>query len=203
MKTSMHGFGKGFGPLGLLGLICLTCLTCLIGNYTAIAQDAELPAARDGQGLVGTWYLALDSVPFGLPPGFPLSGLMQFQQSGTYQILDGGDFGQATFTNTQNSQQFGAWRRDRNGSFVGTALFLEADLPTGEVLRWVRTQFLLATTPDADVIEGIVNIATLECGNQLPLPTPLTCPDPIASADQFVLVPPADIPLTLRRLHAR
>jgi hypothetical protein len=182
---------------GLLGLICLAT------SWTVFAQDAEPADSRGGNDFVGTWYLALDSAPFGLPPGFPLSGLVQIHRDGLYQVLDGGDFGQATFTNTQHSQQFGSWRRDRRGRFVGSSLFLEADLQTGEVLRWQRVDIVLERTRDAGRLEGVANVSILECSNQLPIPTSLTCPDPVASAGRFVMIPPMDIPITLSRLRAR
>lgn len=153
-----------------------------------------------GGPIVGAWYLALDTVPFGLPPGFPLHGLAIFNADGTYQFLDGGDFGQATFLNTQHTQQFGAWRIGRGGNVVGTALYLESDLPTGEVLRWTKVQIDLRTD-HAGVMTGHATVSNLDCDFLLPIPTALTCPDPIEFADQFVVVPPTEIPVELKRLE--
>lgn len=175
-------------------------LACLC-TVLAAANLAQADGGRNhGNWIVGTWYLALDSVPFGLPPGFPLSGLAIFNRDGTFQFLDGGDFGQATFLNTQNSQQFGAWRRGRHGKVIGTALSFEADLPTGEVLSWQKLDLVLHRTGNRNVVAGSANVSILACSNLLPLPTPLTCPDPIESADEFVVVPPTDIPITFKRL---
>lgn len=177
-------------------------LLCLIAVATAgTAAGAEPDQRSFGHWIVGTWYLALDTEVFGLPPGFPLSGLAQFNRDGTYRILDANDFGQATFLNSQHSQQFGAWRGTRAGRMIGTALFLQADLATGEVLRWERTHLQLSRTDERDVVTGVVNVSVLECNNLLPLPSPLTCPDPIEAADDFVAMPPTDIPVTLRRLR--
>lgn len=153
--------------------------------------------------MAGSWYLALDSQPFGLPPGFPLSGLAVFNSDGTFQVLDAGDFGQATFTNTQHSAQYGAWRYTGFNSAVGTTLFLEADLSSGEVLRWNKVEFTLQRSADRDVVEGTVNVSVLECANLLPLPTPLTCPDPTDPANVFTSLPPVDDPVTFKRLRPR
>lgn len=166
-----------------------------------VANAGASQGVSRGTWIVGTWYLALDSQPFGLPPGFPLSGMAIFNQDGSYEFEDGGDFGQATFLNTRNLTQFGAWRVNGRGQIKGTALSLEADLSTGEVLRWARVEVTLERTDDRNVVTGSINVSTLECANMLPVPTPLTCPDPIESAGDFVPAPPNDVPLTLRRLR--
>ncbi len=183
------------------GLFLALLWAVLNATNVALAGDDDDSDGNHGNWIVGTWSLALDTVVFGLPPGFPLRGLAIFNRDGTYQFLDGGDFGHATFLNTQNSQQFGAWRRGRHGKVVGTALYLEADLPTGEVLRWQKTEIVLHKTDSRNVVTGSVTVSILECNNMLPLPSPLTCPDPIESADEFVLTPPSDVPLTLKRLR--
>ena len=162
-----------------------------------LAEDSS----GDGNWIVGTWYLALDTEPFGLPPGFPLSGLAIFNRDGTYQWLDANDFGQATALNTQHSQQFGSWKINRHGTVVATSLFLSADLPTGELISWEKVNMTLKRTRGRNVVRGRVNLSILECQNMLPIPTPLTCPDPIASAGDFVAAPPADIEITFKRLR--
>jgi hypothetical protein len=180
------------------GLLLTLLLIFLTGSQSARAEDGS----GTGNWLVGTWSLSLDSVPFGLPPGFPLRGLAIFNRDGTYQFQDAGDFGQATFLNTQNSTQIGAWRRADNGVVIGTALSLEADLATGELLRWAKVAIVLERSDERDVVTGAVTVSILECFNLLPLPTALSCPDPIDSADDFVIVPPTEIPITLKRLRA-
>jgi len=170
------------------------------------STGSQLARADDGQGtgnwLVGTWSLALDTEIFGLPPGFPLRGLAIFNRDGTYQFQDAGDFGQASFLNTQNSTQFGAWRRADNDVVIGTALFLEADLATGELLRWQKVTLVLEKSDERNVVIGTTTVSLLECNNLLPIPTALSCPDPIDSADDFVLLPPSEVPITLKRLRA-
>ena len=185
-------------------MIAITVATLyLAGSGTfALADDKDYLSWQRADWMTGAWYLALDSEPFGLPPGFPLSGLAVFNRDGTLQILDAGDFGQATFTNTRNSVQFGAWRVVHKSQVIGTTLFLEADLGTGEVLRWNKVRIVLARGADRDVVAGTVNVSVLECSNLLPLPTALTCPDPTDPSRAFTELPPADIPVTFRRLHA-
>jgi hypothetical protein len=181
------------------GLLLTLLLIFLTGSQSARAEDES----GTGNWLVGTWSLALDSEIFGLPPGFPLRGLAIFNRDGTYQFQDAGDFGQANFLNTQNSTQFGAWRRADNGVVIGTALFLEADLATGELLRWQKVTLVLEKSDERNVVIGTATVSLLECDNLLPLlPTALTCPDPIDSADDFVVLPPSEIPITLKRLRA-
>jgi hypothetical protein len=194
MKTSMRSACRVFGIAALI----------LFGNTLATrADDTDGDRRASGYWAVGTWYLALDSEPFGLPPGLPLSGLAQFDSDGNFRTLDAGDFGQATFTNTQHSQQFGVWRRDERGRVVGTSLFLEADLFTGEVLRWNKVQFVVRRTGEDSLLTGHATVSVLECVNALPIPTSLTCPDPISASDDFVLIPPIEIPVTFSRLNAQ
>jgi hypothetical protein len=183
-------------------IISCAAMLCLAGSGTLALADGNNWSWDRVDWMTGTWYLALDSEPFGLPPGFPLSGLAVFNRDGTLQILDAGDFGQATFTNTQNSVQFGAWRKVRKNQVIGTTLFLEADLATGEVLRWNKVRIVLARDVSSDVVAGTVNVSVLECSNLLPLPTALSCPDPTDPSNAFTDLPPADIPVTFTRLHA-
>ena len=180
------------------GLLLTLLLIFLTGSQSARAEDGS----GTGNWLVGTWSLALDSVVFGLPPGFPLRGLAIFNRDGTYQFQDAGDFGQANFLNTQNSIQFGAWRRADNGVVIGTALYLEADLASGELLRWQKVTLVLEKSDERNVVIGTATVSILECDHLLPLPSALSCPEPIDSADDFVLLPPSEIPITLKRLRA-
>ena len=150
--------------------------------------------------LTGTWYLALDTTPFGAP-GFALSGIVIFNRDGTYQLQDAGDFGQATFIGKRHSTQYGAWRYKPRGRAKGTALFLEAELNSGEVERWQKVQLYLKRTRDRHVVKGTVNVSILECPNMLPVPTALTCPDPVEEAANFVALPPGDVEVTLRRIR--
>ena len=173
----------------------------ILVSLSSLAEAGDYGRKPTGNWLVGTWYLALDTTAFGLPPGLPLAGLAMFHRDGTYELQDAGDFGQATFLNTQNSNQFGAWRARRHGRAQGTALFLEADLATGEVLRWQKVELSLSRTDDRDVVTGIAVVSILECTNMLPVPTAFTCPDPVESADEFVIQPPFEIPVTFRRIR--
>ncbi|HMB58297.1 MAG TPA: hypothetical protein VKN35_00165 [Xanthomonadales bacterium] len=180
----------------MMTLIGLTVLTLSgPGRADGVLADSGWPT--------GTWYLALDTEIYGLPPGFPLSGLAQINRDGTLTIVDGGDFGQSNFLATRNLAQFGSWRRVGGHGIEAITLFLEADMETGEVLRWVRGSFLF-WQGGGGVTTGTVNTAFLPCAPALPPPSPLTCPDPIENADQFIpftdLGDPADVPVTLKRL---
>jgi hypothetical protein len=174
-----------------------------------MSGGSELNAGtRNGSGIVGTWYLALDTTPYGLP-GLALSGLVTFHEDGTMLVVDAGDFGQATFLGTKHSPQFGTWTtvHDRQGCRPGrrvaaTTLFLEADL-AGELRKWYRIEFDLVVDRSGERVTGEVNIYFLPCGNGIPAPSPLTCPDPIENADLFQLEAPGAIPVTLRRLNAK
>ena len=181
-------------------------VACLVLAWSlAAVGTADLAQADDnangGRWIVGTWYLALDTEIFGLPPGLPLSGLAIFNRDGTYQFQDGGDFGQATFLDTRHSNQFGSWHNTLGGKVKGVALFLEADRASGAVLRWQKVETELHRSDDRSVVTGTATVSILECNNALPVPSPLTCPDPIDGADNFVILPPTDIPITLKRLR--
>ncbi len=169
---------------------------------------AAIPAAsqRDPQyhSPVGTWYLALDATPFGAV-GAVLSGLATFHDDGTFLLADAGDFGQAGFTG-KHSPQFGAWSsvhdlRLLGRSFRATSLFLEANLD-GQVLNWQRVDLELTVSQDGMTMTGTANVTLLPCDDTLPLPSALTCPDPIANASQFVPGAPAPLPVTFSRLFA-
>jgi len=129
----------------------------------------------------------------------PLSGIAIFDQDGTFQVEDGGDFGQMGFTG-KNLTQYGTWRRDTGGEVVGVSLFLEANAMTAEVEKWVRGRFRYFRTDDRDVVAGYAEgIAELPCDLGLPF-SAISCPDPIENADDFVAVGPADVPIVLKRL---
>jgi hypothetical protein len=147
----------------------------------------------------GTWYLALDAEPFGLPPGTNLPGMMTFHRDRTVQIADGGDFGGLPFA-TRDTAQFGTWRRWRGGVEV-VSLFLQADAMTGTVLSWQKVHMQL-NWANRHKLVGKVNVYALPCDGSAPFPV-FNCSDPIASAKQFTALPPADIPITLKRLPAR
>ena len=59
-------------------------LLAVVPNLTTSAIHGASPT--------GTWYLALDATPFGLPGG-NLPVLVSFHRHGTFNISDGGDFG--------------------------------------------------------------------------------------------------------------
>ncbi len=172
----------------LLVVLVLAVTLPLPGTLRA---DGPAPAAT------GTWYLALDSEPFGLPPGTIFPGLAIIGHNGTFQIVDGGDFGGAPFP-TRDSAQFGSWRR-RGSNIEAVTLFLQGDAITGDVVAWQRVELLL--TPDgSDGLVGTVNVFGLACN--LPAPFPVFgCPDPIDSASAFVAVPPFDVGVELKRLE--
>ncbi len=177
-------------------VLVATLIASISSGRAAIA--GEVPDA--GNWPTGTWYLALDTEVYGLPPGFPLSGMAQIHRDGTMTLVDGGDFGQADFLNTRNLPQFGSWRRKGSGVIEATTLYLEADAANGEVLRWIRVEFEF-WRDGAGVTLGTVNTSMLPCAPALPPPSPLTCPDPIENADLFVGVgDPPDVPVTLKRL---
>jgi hypothetical protein len=170
-----------------------------------VAGPAVFAGRCSHPSVAGTWYLALDTTPFGIQ-GLALSGLATFHDDGTVLIIDAGDFGQATFLNKQHSVQMGAWRCIRGRDIprnvrkvVASTLFLEADLD-GEVEAWYRVELELTMSGDGQELKGFVTTLKLPCDVAPPIPTPLTCPDPIENADLFEIDGPPNVPVTLRRL---
>jgi hypothetical protein len=182
---------------GLFALLCLAAGTAVI---TRAEGDNGSVETRGGHWIVGTWYLQLDSEPYGLPPGFPLSRIAIFTSDGTYQGQDAGDFGNPNFT-PQQSTQYGAWQTSEGNTVILTTLSFQAELYTGDVTLWGRGQFEFHRTDDPDFVSGHVTGAILFCDDSLPVPTPLACPNPIESADELIVIPPFDIPITLTRLR--
>ena len=154
-------------------------------------QESQTP--RSGS---GTYYLALDAAPFGLPPGLSLPGIMTLHADRTAIVVDGGDFGGLPF-NTRDSAQLGSWRPTFTGMEV-VLLFLQADAATADVLSWQRVHITLKHRGRETLI-GKVNVFQLACAGPAPFPV-FNCPDPIESAADFVPNSPPDVPVTLRRL---
>lgn len=164
----------------------------------AVVLAAPLSTFAGGQKTkpVGTWYLALDAAPFGLPEGLSLPGLMTLHADQTVLVSDAGDFGGVPF-NTKDSSQFGSWRL-AHGHVQIVTLFLQADA-AGEVRSWFRVQLKLRQQ-SRNRLNGTVNVYQLPC--DIPAPAAaFSCPDPIRQQGDFVLAPgPTDVPVTLRRL---
>lgn len=147
----------------------------------------------------GAWYVALDAEPYGLPPGSTLAGLATFHRGKGFQLVDGGDLGGLPF-DTRHTAQFGSWRRTEGG-VDAVSLFLQGDTITGEIRSWVKVHFSLVFDGPR-TLEGNVNVFELPCSGPAPFPV-FGCPDPIASAKEFIALPPFDVPIRLRRLSAR
>jgi len=143
----------------------------------------------------GTWALALDSTPFGIPGGF-LPGVFTFHRDGTLTGTDGGDIGSLPFTTTDTAQQ-GVWVQ-MGGQIRGTSLFLRKDETSGEIEGWHRVRFTLQLSADGDQLSGVAAEDVLECDPSGPTPFKLlNCPDPITGT--FALSP-FPIPIQFRRL---
>lgn len=176
----------------ILSAACAAALTVLAATPD---RTAASPAAAGGRVVWGTWVLALDATPFGIPGGF-LPGLFTFHRDGTFTGTDGGDLGSVPFTTTDTAQQ-GVWVQ-RGGQIHGTSLFLRSDEITGEIEGWHRARFTLHLSADHDQMFGMAEEDVLACPAG---PTPfklLNCPDPIASA--FALSP-FPIPIQFTRLQ--
>lgn len=161
-------------------------------------RDAR-PFGRNAGSIAGSWYLALDAEPFGLAPGTSLPGLATFHEDGTYTFVDGGDFGGAPFP-ARDTAQIGSWRQTGR-EIHGVSLFLQADAATGAVQTWVKV-VLTATREDRDMMTGTVDILGLPCNQPAPFPV-FGCPDPIAFAGSFAIIPPSQVPIKFTRLPAR
>lgn len=173
---------------------CLRGAVVLLLSLPISAVTPTLAGEAAEPRIVGTWSLALDAGPFGIP-GFALSGLATFHRDGTLIFADAGDAGSL---GTLDSNQFGAWERTADG-IVARALLLQAAPDTGEPFRWLRTTFRLHRGDSGDHMVGVTNIESLNC-ESLGLPAALTCPDPVARGDEFVPIPPFDIGIEFHRL---
>ena len=175
-------------------LLCALALSLTV-LWPAMANAGDSETYRP----TGTWYVALDTEPFGLPPGTNLAALATFHRDKTFLIEDGGDFGGLPF-GTVDTAQIGSWRW-RGGHVEAVSLSLHGDAITGEVLSWQKAHFVLV--PDGpNRLVATVNVFELPCDLPAPFPA-FGCPDPIASAADFVPVPPFDLPVLLKRLPAR
>lgn len=143
---------------------------------------------------VGTWSLALDAGPFGIP-GFALHGIASFHSDGTLMIVDAGDFGSL---GTRDTAQLGVWERV-DGSILARTLMLSAAPDTGEPMYWQRVTFSLVRGASNDHMVGTINVEVLACTPTPPLPGALTCPTPVTGAAGFAAVPPLDVSVEFHR----
>ncbi|MEO1203485.1 MAG: hypothetical protein AAFX10_12305 [Pseudomonadota bacterium] len=176
----------------VLAAALLLAVVALLATFNAHAGKGFRPVA-------GTYYLALDAEPFGLPPGLALPGLLTLHADRTAIVVDGGDFGGLPF-DARDSAQLGSWRYTREGISV-VLLFLQADGATGDVRSWQRVHIALKRHGDRG-LAGTVNVFQLPCQGPAPFPI-FNCPDPIERAADFVRNSPPDVAVTLRRLSAR
>ena len=167
----------------------------VLGTTAALAPSDAL-ASDGGWRVPGTYYLALDAGPFGLPPGLSLPGMLTLHRDRTAIIVDGGDFGGLPF-DARDTAQLGSWRY----SWQVVLLFLTADSATGDVRSWQRVHITLRRI-NRRTMEGEVNVFELPCDGPAPFPV-FNCPDPIENADAFTPASPPDVPVPLRRLSAR
>lgn len=185
----MRSFAKSLG---------VTATAAFLG-IAAFHAPTDLNAENSVRPVSGTYYLALDAEPFGLPPGLSLPGLLTLHKDRTAIVVDGGDFGGLPF-NTRDSAQLGSWRYTRQGINV-VLLFLQAEGATGDVRSWQRVHMALRTRARNRLV-GKVNVFKLACDGPAPFPV-FNCPDPIKHAADFVRDDsPPDVPVKLRRLSA-
>ena len=190
-----------------------SCIAAIVVLTATLATAPQTYAGNSGnyvtpKMVVGNWYLALDAGPFdpGLA-GLALSGLAQIHADRTFMFNDAGDFGAQSFLGTVATPQYGVWdvtgQRHLPGTWAieGTSLYLEADKATGEVLGWSKVQYVIKVV-DRNHLEGTINAFFLPCGSSLPLPSPLSCPDPVANAGAFMPASPPDVPVTFTRISA-
>ena len=177
----------------------------LAGSPTYASDRGNFAAPRQ---VVGTWYVALDAGPFDPNlAGLNLSGLAHFHSDRTFILSDAGDFGAQSFLPTVATPQYGAWDvsgwRGRPDAWVisGTSLFLEGDKETGEVFGWSKVQYVIKVI-DRNHLVGTISAFFLPCDNSPPVPSPLSCPDPVANASAFMPASPPDVPVTFTRIVA-
>jgi hypothetical protein len=193
--ASQHSGGNRLSLSCVLGVALLLSSSLLCARQTP--ERAEGAVAFAHSRIVGSWYLALDAEPYGLPSGANLPGLAQFNADRTLRIVDAGDFGGPPF-GTGDTAQVGSWIVSGRGRIEATTLFLQADAISGGVLAWFRVQFSLRLDGN-DSATGTVNVSLLECDKSAPLPV-FACPDPIARAGDFMALPPVDVPVALKRV---
>lgn len=201
MKTYTNSISQsGSGRFRIMMLVMAVAMLFL--GTQASADDNRY--AFDKR-IVGNWVIALDAGPFDPNlSGTFLSGLAQFHSDRTFMINDAGDFGADSFFATLASPQYGVWRFERDAhhkitTIHGTAMYLEARKPSGEMLGWNKVHFKLHVI-SKNRVEGSINAFFLPCADAPPFPTPLTCPDPVENAASFVPASPPDVPMTMTRI---
>lgn len=75
---------------------------------TTPATTAQQAALGRPFGLTGTWYVRFRID--GTPPGFNLPAVITFHADGTFEAVDGGDFGALPDLPYDQASQMGAWK---------------------------------------------------------------------------------------------
>ena len=171
--------------------------TAVVAVILLAVVPAFTTSARSVGALISsTWYLELDTGPFGFPGG-TLPGLVAFHRDGTFNISDGGDFGSAPIS-TLHSPQYGSWVTSGASSFEATSLFIESDL-TGVVQNIQKLNLTLEFDgDDYNTLSGFVDIEVVPCDPAGPTPVKtFNCPNPITTPG----IPVAfGLPLQMTRL---
>ncbi len=169
-----------------------TVAAILLAAVPSLAKTGRARAAL----FSSTWYLELDTTPFGLPGG-TLPTLASFHRYGTLNMSDGGDFGGPPIS-TLHSPMYGSWERVAPRTFETTNLFMEADL-AGVLLNITKVHLTLQFQGnDFDHLTGFADIEVVPCDPDGPTPfQTLNCPNPITTPG---IPAGAGIPVQLTRL---
>jgi len=161
----------------LVWAACLAGISALPAAFALEGDDGR--EAGKAPVIWGTWYVALDTTPYGLPGG-ALPALLTIHRDGTWILYDGLDFGGIPIGLVQ-SPMFGAWTW-KGDAFEATTLYFAGDPALGETSLISRGRFRFRLE-DGRLV-GTVNGDLLLCPAAGPTPfVTLNCPNAITSPD--------------------
>lgn len=96
---------------------------------SAPGASTPYPSLALPWGLTGTWYIRFQID--GTPPGFHLPAVITFHADGTYEAVDGGDFGAIPDLPYDQASQLGNWRWRGGNRYVAEGLILSFSREAG------------------------------------------------------------------------
>jgi hypothetical protein len=151
--------------------------TLLLATAAARSQTRRIDHKPRGQ-FWGTW---VHQVQVG--PGLTVPALAIFSAEGAVTGVGGLLFGGLPDNPLHGSPIYGVWEKTGRASLGATTFSYFFDAATGVLLGYERHRASLDFGADFDSYHGVEFIETLSC------PLPLTCPDPLDPAAEWIPLP--------------
>ena len=161
-------------------VLLAAALSLALGMIGMFSQPATA-FGQEGAVMTGVWYWQNVMPPAMFGPNAVLPSLLTFHNDGTVMCSDALAFGGLPlgYNPYTYTPFYGAWERTGAHAFTATWLSLRFFRTPGDfagiLAGIVRSRAVFTFAEDFDHIAGTMYLDVLAC------PTPLTCPDPLAT----------------------